>query len=61
MLEESIKKFDLDLIEAGTSTKNFASQRVLIKNGFNLVSKVERLMKVNGEWIDGLLFEKPIK
>lgn len=58
MLEKSVKKFDLEIIEAGTSTKNFGSQRVLVKNGFILVGEVERVMKVNDEWLDGLLFEK---
>ncbi len=58
VIEKGIEKFGLELIEAGTSTINLGSQRVLTKNGFGLVGEEEKVMKVNGEWIDGLLFEK---
>lgn len=58
MIEKCTKKFDLEKIEAGTSTKNLGSQKVLIKNGFKLIAREEKIMKVNKQWIDGLLFEK---
>lgn len=58
MIEKCTNKFDLELIEAGTATKNLESQRVLIKNGFKLIGGEQKVMKVNNEWIDGLLFEK---
>ena len=41
-------------ITAGTSSDNIASQKVLEKNGFSLVDKMENFMKINGEWVDSL-------
>jgi ribosomal-protein-alanine N-acetyltransferase len=45
-------------IDAGTASENIASQRVLEKNGFVLIEKVENYIEVNGKWIDSLNFTK---
>lgn len=61
MIEECIKKFNLSIIEAGTSAKNIGSQKVLIKNGFKKIGEEKNAMKINGQWVDGILFEKNCK
>jgi len=43
-------------ITAGTSADNIASQRVLEKNGFLFVEKMEHYMEINGKWIDSLRY-----
>lgn len=58
ILEEGINKFRLSVIEAGAASGNLASQKVLQKNGFDQVGFEKAVMKVNGEWVDGVLFEK---
>ncbi|MCG8542360.1 MAG: GNAT family N-acetyltransferase [Clostridia bacterium] len=47
-------------VDAGTSSENVASQRVLEKNGFVLVEKVENYIEVNGKWMDSLNFAKSL-
>jgi len=48
----------LHRIEAGTLVDNFASQRVLEKNGFERFGLARKLLKINGEWRDHVLFER---
>jgi ribosomal-protein-alanine N-acetyltransferase len=48
----------LHRLEAGTLVDNFASQRVLEKNGFERFGLARKLLKINGEWRDHVLFEK---
>lgn len=55
--DEAFNKYNLHKIEAGTSTKNIGSQIVLLKNKFSFVGKSRHVLKLNGNWIDGLLFE----
>ena len=55
-LLEAFESLGIDIVEAGTSTKNIGSQKVLEKNGFKLIEKVSKVMKVNDEWIDGYLY-----
>jgi ribosomal-protein-alanine N-acetyltransferase len=48
----------LHRIEAGTLVDNYASQRVLEKNGFERFGLARKLLKINGEWRDHVLFER---
>lgn len=56
--EKVFSDYGIKTIKAGTSTKNGGSQRVLEKNGFLLIGKEDKVMKVNGQWVNGLLYEK---
>ncbi len=58
MLDEVVDLYGLDEVEAGTATTNMGSQKVLLKNGFVELRRVNRVMKVQGAWVDGLLFKK---
>ncbi len=58
ILGEGAEKLDLKIIEAGTSTTNIGSQKVLFKNGFEQVGREKKVMMINGDWVDGLLFER---
>jgi [ribosomal protein S5]-alanine N-acetyltransferase len=49
---------ELHRLEAGTLVDNHASQRVLEKNGFERFGLARKLLKVNGEWRDHVLFER---
>jgi len=49
---------NLQKIIAGTSTENVPSQKVLEKNGFVFIDKVEKYMELNGKWIDNLNYSK---
>jgi ribosomal-protein-alanine N-acetyltransferase len=60
MLDEVIDLYGLDEVEAGTATTNMGSQKVLLKNGFVELRRVNRVMKVQEAWVDGLLFKKII-
>ena len=48
----------LHRLEAGTLVDNHASQRVLVKNGFERYGLARKLLKVNGAWRDHVLFER---
>jgi ribosomal-protein-alanine N-acetyltransferase len=48
----------LHRLEAGTLVDNHASQRVLEKNGFERYGLARKLLKVQGEWRDHILFER---
>ena len=48
----------LHRLEAGTLVDNHASQRVLEKNGFERFGLARKLLKVQGEWRDHVLFER---
>jgi len=48
----------LHRLEAGTLVDNFASQRVLEKNGFDRFGVARKLLKINGTWRDHILFER---
>ena len=49
---------ELHRLEAGTLVHNHASQRVLEKNGFERYGLARKLLKINGEWRDHVLFER---
>jgi ribosomal-protein-alanine N-acetyltransferase len=48
----------LHRVEAGTAEKNLASQRVLQRNGFTLVGRLRKHLRIRGSWVDHLLWEK---
>jgi ribosomal-protein-alanine N-acetyltransferase len=48
----------LHRLEAGTLPDNFASQRVLEKNGFERFGLARRFLLIAGEWRDHVLFER---
>ncbi|QQK08815.1 GNAT family N-acetyltransferase [Miniphocaeibacter halophilus] len=52
------KKHKLHRLEAGTSSENIPSQRVLEKNGFRKVGIYEKYILINGIWLDNVLYEK---
>lgn len=58
ILNKALNDYGIQVIRAGTATNNFKSQKLLEKNGFKLVGKEYEVMKVNGQWVDGLLYEK---
>lgn len=47
----------LHRLEAGTLRDNFASQRVLEKNGFERIGVARGLLKIGGVWRDHVLFQ----
>jgi ribosomal-protein-alanine N-acetyltransferase len=51
---------DLSLhrLEAATLIDNVPSQRVLEKNGFELIGLARRYLEIAGEWSDHLLFQR---
>jgi [ribosomal protein S5]-alanine N-acetyltransferase len=49
---------ELHRLEAGTLVDNHASQRVLVKNGFERYGLARKLLNVNGAWRDHVLFER---
>jgi ribosomal-protein-alanine N-acetyltransferase len=51
-------EYGFTVIEAGTSKGNTGSQKVLNRNGYNIVREEKKVLQVNGVWLDGLLFEK---
>ncbi|WP_328377214.1 GNAT family N-acetyltransferase [Streptomyces sp. NBC_01020] len=48
----------LHRVEAGTVLDNVASQRVLVKCGFETYGVVPRYLHINGEWRDHRLFQR---
>jgi [ribosomal protein S5]-alanine N-acetyltransferase len=48
----------LHRVEAGTLVDNFASQRVLQKNGFERFGLARRFVLIDGGWRDHVLFER---
>jgi len=47
----------LHRLEAGTLPHNTASQRVLLRNGFQRYGLAPRYLKIAGEWRDHVLFQ----
>lgn len=57
-LDDAVNKYKLHRIEAGVSPENIASQKVLIKNDFNVVGTYKKYILLNGKWYDSIIFEK---
>jgi len=51
-------KIGLHRLEAGTLVDNFASQRVLEKNGFDRIGIAPRYLRIAGDWRDHILFQR---
>jgi ribosomal-protein-alanine N-acetyltransferase len=58
VVEFAFGEAGLHRLEAGTLVDNHASQRVLVKNGFERYGLARKLLKVNGAWRDHVLFER---
>jgi len=54
---EAFTTHGLHRLEAGTSSKNIGSQVILIKNGFEFIGRSRKVIKINEQWEDGILFE----
>jgi ribosomal-protein-alanine N-acetyltransferase len=48
----------LHRLEAGTMVDNVASQRVLERTGFSRIGVAEKLLYIQGEWRDHVLFQR---
>jgi ribosomal-protein-alanine N-acetyltransferase len=58
VVEFAFGEAGLHRLEAGTLLHNHASQRVLEKNGFERYGLARKLLRINGEWRDHVLFER---
>jgi [ribosomal protein S5]-alanine N-acetyltransferase len=58
VIEFAFGQAALHRLEAGTLVDNHASQRVLEKNGFERYGLARKLLKINGEWRDHVLYER---
>ncbi|WP_371495910.1 GNAT family N-acetyltransferase [Kitasatospora sp. NBC_00374] len=52
------QQLGLHRLEAGAATDNPGSQRVLAKSGFERIGTAPRLLLIDGEWRDHVLFQK---
>jgi ribosomal-protein-alanine N-acetyltransferase len=57
-VEIAFGELDPHRLEAAASVDNIASQRVLDKNGFELIGLARRHLHIAGEWRDHLLFQR---
>lgn len=55
--QQAFSSLGLDCIQALTSQKNLASQKVLAKNGFEFIKIIQNDVEVNGIWEDSVVFE----
>jgi ribosomal-protein-alanine N-acetyltransferase len=60
LLEEAHGHYGLRSITAGAAAVNRASQAVLMKNGFRAVGVQERAVRVNGQWLEGILYRHEV-
>jgi len=58
LAEHAFGSLGLHRLEAGTLVDNPASQRVLEKNGFELVCLARNYLHIGGEWRDHLLYQR---
>jgi ribosomal-protein-alanine N-acetyltransferase len=54
----AFEELGLHRLEAATLVDNAPSQRVLEKNGFELIGLARRYLQIAGEWRDHLLFQR---
>lgn len=57
VLDKAFNIYGLNKIIAGTATDNFASKRVLLKNGFTFSKTIENDLQINNKWIHTEVFE----
>jgi [ribosomal protein S5]-alanine N-acetyltransferase len=58
LVEHAFGTLGLHRLEAGTLVDNVASQRVLEKNGFELIGLARNYLHIGGAWRDHLLFQR---
>jgi ribosomal-protein-alanine N-acetyltransferase len=58
VLEEAFGPLALHRVEASALVDNAASQRVLVRNGFERIGLARRYLHINGAWRDHLLFQR---
>lgn len=58
VLQEAFQKYGVSKVTAGTSIDNIGSQKVLEKNGFIKIGEEKKVLKINNEWVDGILYKK---
>lgn len=51
-------EYGLHRLQAATLLHNHGSQRVLERNGFSLIGRAPRYLRIAGEWQDHLLFQR---
>ena len=56
--ERAFGELGLHRVEAGTLLDNYASQRVLEKNGFMRIGIAPRYLQIAGAWSDHILFQR---
>jgi [ribosomal protein S5]-alanine N-acetyltransferase len=56
--ERAFTDIGLHRVEAGTLPDNYASQRVIEKNGFVRIGLAPRYLQIAGVWSDHILFQK---
>jgi ribosomal-protein-alanine N-acetyltransferase len=52
------EELGLHRVEAGVLLDNVASQRVLVRCGFDLIGTATQLLHINGAWRDHLLYQR---
>ena len=57
VLDKAFNIYALNKIIAGTATDNFASKKVLKKNGFTFSRIIENDLQINNKWIHTELYE----
>lgn len=57
VLEKAFNIYGLNRIIAGTATDNFASNKVLIKNGFIFSKIIENDLRISKKWVHTEVFE----
>lgn len=60
VVAEAFATVGLHRVEAGTLVDNVASQRVLLKAGFEQIGLARRYLHIAGAWRDHLLFQRLI-
>jgi ribosomal-protein-alanine N-acetyltransferase len=58
VIEIAFRELGLHRLEAATLVDNVPSQRVLEKNGFELIGIARRYLQIAGEWRDHRLFQR---
>ena len=58
--ERAFGEIGLHRVEAGTLLDNYASQRVIEKNGFVRIGIAPRYLQIAGVWSDHVLFQKTV-
>jgi len=57
ILDKAFNIYGLNKVIAGTATDNFASKKVLMKNGFIFIEIIENDLQIHNEWVNTELFE----